>query len=718
MRFPTAPTIAAVGPAMFSKLRNLVTTKSRIARIGLLAVAVPVAIVLLVLLVYGVDRFLHRDEVLRNVSVADRDLSGRDEEGVRRVVAEIEAELAVSPGLFTVNDREFAIDPARIGFSIDADAVVEDAMDRGRQGGPWAQLRSWFRQFTTEEEVALPTSIEDEALQTIFDQWEETAITVRVFDGAVEVEDGRAVPVYPTKGLAIERTEASAAVLETLSGSDRPVTEIPLTVLEPRLDDADIDAAVEEANLLISDSVVLTQVASSQLRAEFTGRQLANALRSDVVDGPPVRLVFSFDPETVDAFLSAVRNRLELPPSDAEFRINADDTVTLIPAQIGTLLDAEMVAEALLEAAATPSRRGVLPIVEGAEPEFTTEEAEAMMPITKVSEFTTNHACCQPRVENIQLMADILDGTTVWPGETLSLNETAGRRTAEGGFKPAPMIREGELEDEIGGGVSQFATTFYNAVFYGGYEDVEHTPHSIYISRYPECNEATISWPQPDLKFRNNTDAVVIIKTDYTDTSITVKFFGNNGGLTVERTLGARSNFAAPVTKHEANAEVIPGTERVLSNGSQGWSVSCSRIITYPDGSQEEESWTHRYRGEVRKVQLHPCEMPGASVECPVQVPSLIGLSLDAAGAAAAGVGLTVVSGGPVEVSLESGLGGLVAEQSPGADALVPMGTAIQVLIGVAPAPPSTTVPPTTAPPQPTTTAPPQTTTTPPTSTP
>ena len=166
--------------------------------------------------------------------------------------------------------------------------------------------------------------------------------------------------------------------------------------------------------------------------------------------------------------------------------------------------------------------------------------------IGKVSEFTTFHPCCQPRVTNIQRMADLVDGVIVLPGEEFSLNEHVGLRTEENGFVEAPMILRGEFVPSVGGGVSQFATTLFNAIFYGGYEDVYHQPHSYYFSRYPEAREATVSFPNPELIFRNDTAAAVLIRTEYTDESITVKFFGDNEGRQVTDSLSPRRSFREP----------------------------------------------------------------------------------------------------------------------------------------------------------------------------
>ena len=117
--------------------------------------------------------------------------------------------------------------------------------------------------------------------------------------------------------------------------------------------------------------------------------------------------------------------------------------------------------------------------------------------IRVVSRFVTYYRCCEPRVTNIKRAAAILDGLTIKPGATFSLNRALGERTRVRGFVPAPTISGGRLVNSVGGGISQLATTLYNAAFFAGLELVAHTPHSFYISRYPKGREATISWAVP-----------------------------------------------------------------------------------------------------------------------------------------------------------------------------------------------------------------------------
>jgi len=302
-----------------------------------------------------------------------------------------------------------------------------------------------------------------------------------------------------------------------------------------------------------------------------------------------------------------------------------------------------------------------------------------------VSGFSTEYPPGQARVTNIHLMADAVDGAIVWPGEEFSLNQYVGERTEAGGYVLAPMILGGELVDSFGGGVSQFATTFYNAVFFGCYEDISHKPHSYYFTRYPEGREATISWPEPDLVFRNDSDALIIIKTQYTSTSITVEFYGNNGGRVCDAEKSDRYGYTDPDEVYEADPELTPEDE-IVDDGSSGWAVDVTRIITYPDGSQERQSWTHRYRPYPTTIRVHPCNMPDATVACPILVPSVIGQDLASAQAALSGAGFAIAQGATVPVDSEA-QHGTVITQSPEAGSYIDAGATVTVNLGVYTAP-------------------------------
>ncbi len=235
---------------------------------------------------------------------------------------------------------------------------------------------------------------------------------------------------------------------------------------------------------MLSGPVTLSRTVP-EVEVVFEVADLVRAFETELILEPEPLLLVGFSAEAVAEKLAPLRDTLEVAPIDATFEFGEDDTITIVPGHPGTIIDSDLAAEALLQAALSVSRTGRMPFEEGAEPEVTTEELEALGITGLVSKASTSHPCCQPRVDNIHLFADFVDGTIVLPGESLSLNELVGERTTDRGFKPAPTIIGGKIIDTVGGGVSQFATTFYNAVFWGGYEDVTHTPHSYYFSRLP-----------------------------------------------------------------------------------------------------------------------------------------------------------------------------------------------------------------------------------------
>jgi vancomycin resistance protein YoaR len=402
---------------------------------------------------------------------------------------------------------------------------------------------------------------------------------------------------------------------------------------------------VAEAQDMIGSSVTLSRI-DPDLSVTFTPQQLASAFRSQILRNSPAHIQLGFDPDVVSSILQSETVDLGVPPRDASFEVSEDGLVHIVASRPGEIVDPTLTAEALAVASRLPERTGVLPYEDAAEPEFTTEDAEALDIKHLVSQFTTYYHCCQNRVTNIHLMADIIDGVIVLPGDKFSINEYVGERDTARGFLPDHTIVNGKMVDTIGGGVSQFATTFYNAVYYGGYEDVTHSPHSYYFSRYPEGHEATISWPAPNLVFRNDSDAAVLIKTSYTDTSLTISFYGDNGGRTlvgeqkngrtyvdvtsegdatarkVTSTTSSRFDQTDPPTEYIPNDTLAPGEEVVDVDGRIGWTVIVTRNIEYPDGHVDTREWRVRYRPEPREIEVNPCMIPPKEGEEPIPCPT------------------------------------------------------------------------------------------------
>ena len=179
----------------------------------------------------------------------------------------------------------------------------------------------------------------------------------------------------------------------------------------------------------------------------------------------------------------------------------------------------------------------------------------------------------------------MVDGAVVAPGETFSLNGYTGPRGTAQGFVESGIILNGRADKAVGGGISQFATTLYNAAYFAGMDDVAHTPHSYYISRYPAGREATVYEGGIDLRFKNNTPNPVIIRTSANNSTVTVSLVGTKS-VNVQSIPGARTNPTQP------NTVEVHGPDCSPSSGVPGFTTTDTRVVTGLDGREISRTTT------------------------------------------------------------------------------------------------------------------------------
>ena len=598
-------------------------------------------LVLLLFAAYGLTRLASRGEVMGRVEVAGTQIGGLDEEQALSALLAVEEEYLGRPAVYNIEGKYVSMQPPEAGLDINEQAIADEALLVGRNGNVVSEFAWWISHIFDTVQVPVRGSVDDVAIEEVFDMWDTEVIALPPSLGGVVLTDGRPTAVYPEVGTGIDRPPARAIVEASLLALEPEQTSIPTTTIVPVLSDEDVDRAVDEAAAMLVEPI---QLDHEDVGVVFTVDQLTEAFRSETVTESEPRIVNYFDPELIDSYLNSVRDQVEAEPENATFEISGD-SIAIVPGSSGTQIDAEETSVRLADAAMTEGRTGQLPLVEAAEPEVTTADLESLNINHLVAQFTTYHDCCQDRVLNIHRIADEVDGTIVTSGQTFSLNDHVGQRTLEDGYLPAGTIIAGEVEDSVGGGVSQFTTTMYNAVFWGGYEDVEHKPHSYYFSRYPEGVEATLNWRSPDLKFRNNTDYGILIDTTYSDTSITVRIFGENEGRTLKgeqsdgqsrawvdaeggpnalHVKGSISDRFAltdpPEPRYEPNPELGVDQQDQTQTELGGWSVTVTRrILLGGDENQvvNEQEWTVRYAPRFAVYEVHPCMVPGTTTACP-----------------------------------------------------------------------------------------------------
>jgi vancomycin resistance protein YoaR len=324
------------------------------------------------------------------------------------------------------------------------------------------------------------------------------------------------------------------------------------------------------------------------------------------------------DPAKLGDVLGASLANLDVEPRNATLDVSSG-AVRITPEQAGRRLDLQALARALTDAGALDDDRVVTaPFVDVA-PSVTADQIQRLGISEQVATFTTRHAAGESRVRNIHRICDVVDGSIVQPGERFSLNSKAGKRTTAAGYVAAPVIEAGEFTDDVGGGVSQFTTTLYNALWLGGYEIDEHQPHSYWISRYPQGREATLSFPHPDLVFTNNWSTAVLIHCGYDATSITVTLFGDQEGRVVKAE-GPEITKPVPAEDQVTDDPTLPeGTEKVLDEHTfDGFDVAWTRTVTAPGRAPAKERFYTHYQALGRKV-AHGTGPPESTTTVPGQ---------------------------------------------------------------------------------------------------
>ena len=437
------------------------------------------------------------------------------EEAARTLTRELRDE-ASEPLAVRAGPERRTVRPTAAGLTLDVAATVDSA-----------QARSWNPADLVDalvggDEVPPVVAVDRAALTAAVDRLADRVDREPV-EGAVRVRGTEVRRVDPVDGLRVQRRAAAAALAEGYlePGRDGPV-ELPARVRPPEIGPRAVDRAVAEvAEPAVSGPVALTVEGTT---VQVPPAAIGSAL---VLEPRAGELVPRLRAERLHAAVAEELAPVEDPARDASFDI-VDGTPRVVPSKQGREVLPATLASAVLPVLTEtgPARAATVPL-EVSEPEVSTELAQSLGVVEKVAEYTTYYPSDFPgRLTNIHRAADLMDRTLVLPGEVFSFNATVGERTAERGFAAGFVIDDGRLEVDFGGGVSQLATTTFNAAFFAGLEIVEHHPHSFYISRYPEGRESTIAWGVKDLRFRNDSQHGVFVTTSWTDSSVTVQVWG------------------------------------------------------------------------------------------------------------------------------------------------------------------------------------------------
>ncbi|MFE9201140.1 VanW family protein [Micromonospora sp. NPDC007230] len=533
----------------------------------------------------GLGAYAYAGDVPRGTTVLGAELGGRSRaEAVRALRAELDRRAAAlsAPINVTVGEKSVEVKPADVGLAIDVDATVAAAA--AAEAHPVSRL---VGSRTVDPVVTVDAARLDVTLQKAKGgQGREMTMPAIIFTGTTPK------PVYPKPALTVD----SAGAVDVVKAgwlAGKPVT-VPLVEKWPATTREEVDRLVAElAKPAVAAPVTLTTGRGS---VTIPPAAIASGLRFSADDAG--KLTPRVDVKRLRAALGDRLAKIEVEPKDAGLTISGGKP-KVIPGRSGQQVDSATLGRELLAVLPKADGRTVTAELKPAEPELTEAKLAELGIKERVSTFTTRFpgGLSSPRSQNIVQAAKDVDGTIVKPGETFSLNGHTGERGYDQGYQDAPTIVNGKLVPGVGGGVSQFTTTLFNATYYAGLEDVEHKPHSFYFSRYPAVIESTIYWPQLDFKFRNNTQYGVLIDTSYTASTITVSIWSTKIYDSVTTEYGPRRDITQPKTVY-----LDPGPKCIAAAGSVGFAQDAYRVIKKGGKVIKREKFSWRYDPEPRFI--------------------------------------------------------------------------------------------------------------------
>ena len=529
----------------------------------LIALGVFVGLVLIAGIAYAWDVAANQDKIPRAVSVNGVDISAMDRTAA---VEKLEDELAgveTEPVSVTSGDLHTELVPSESGLALDNQRAVDNIEEPSLN--PFTRLYSFFR---STRDIPVETNVDEAQLQPALDRVKKDLSTDPV-DGMLELNNGELKVTDPKLGQTVDASTLHNAVTDNWLDSEG--VNVDPEEVEPAINDEAIEAMrTGDAAKALDNPITLK--AKNNVSATLNKPEISQFTSIEKKDG---KLKLAVDTNRAQELLAERSEGADVPGVNAKISFNGNDK-QITPSEDGEIIDWEPTMKDF-DKRVTGDDREWDATYKPDPAEFTTDDAKKATFNDTVGEFTTEGYSAASG-KNIELVAQQVNGAVVNPGETFSLNGHTGPRGTAQGYVESGIIIDGHSGSAVGGGISQFATTLYNAAYFAGMEDTAHTPHSYYISRYPAGREATVYEGAIDLQFTNTFNTPVRIETDFGGGKITVRLKGTKT-VDVESVNNGRWAKTEPQRK-SVSEDCSP------SSGAPGFTTSDTRVIKDLSGKE------------------------------------------------------------------------------------------------------------------------------------
>ncbi|CAN5153815.1 hypothetical protein BH09PAT2_BH09PAT2_09090 [soil metagenome] len=315
-----------------------------------------------------------------------------------------------------------------------------------------------------------------------------------------------------------------------------------------------------------------------------------------------------YDKKPVTDFIEEMKETYERPAKDALFTFDQGKVTSFKAHENGLQLRTEdflINFHNAVESAGQQKSTITLKMGDAVlEPEITLAKANNLGIEELIGEGKSDYThSIETRKYNVKLAASKFHGVLVPKGEEFSFNKYIGDISAESGYQPAYVIKNGRTVLGDGGGVCQVSTTMFRAALNTGLPITERNAHAYRVQYYENDAkpgfDATIFTPTVDFKFKNDTQAAILIQTELDEENniLRFKFYGKKDNRKIEISDATVWDIVPPPEpKYEDDPNLPIGTIKQVDFPARGTKSKFTYKVTHADGQMYEKEFYSSYR--------------------------------------------------------------------------------------------------------------------------
>ncbi len=335
-------------------------------------------------------------------------------------------------------------------------------------------------------------------------------------------------------GFAIDRDDLKQKIIANIQNLTNDPVSIKISISSPEITDDKIINAQEQAVNLVNGKISLQfENKSWTLEKELIKSSLKFILINNPKNKKETILGLEISSAPINDYLEKIQMEINREPVNAVFEIKDDKIIIESGGETGAVLSLDKSTVKITDeiqkgAANNIGDIKIELIIEKKEPAIGEKTLKDMKIDSLLGQGKSNFAGSpKNRRLNIATGAVKFNNIFIAPGEEFSFVKTLGEITAKTGYVPELVIKEDKVIPELGGGLCQVSTTAFRAAIYSGLPILERRPHSYAVPYYnPQGMDSTIYPPHPDLRFKNDTNAPILIQTKIIKNDLIFNFFG------------------------------------------------------------------------------------------------------------------------------------------------------------------------------------------------